>query len=306
MKAVYLLSFGIVLKVCTAFRRHASSETRNASLAESLVEEAGWGEAKCYKVTGGTCRLGRCRAERNAKCSFGTCYCETGCVGADGVCRSNLQEYKLVASNFRLRNNKWQDQYLYTPRTQFFEQLRVTEYKGKYADKWNLYEIPGPTWLPDFQQVMALGGSVNDINWGFGYRVDEPRYILSPAEYPEYAAAIANNDLRITLGVGSLYSVEVYHLSKRHLLADALPFNPSLIFNRLCRPPGSPAAVEIDGLYSTAAWYVHMASWKTYGWMWGDPKAGGHWQMETESGQPIDIPLPPCKYLLQELKESVR
>merc|ERR1712232_996655 len=229
-----------------------------------------------------------------------------------GKCRHDLNQYELMASNFRLRNVKWKDQYLYAARTWFMEQLRTTVYKGKYADTWNLYRVPGPTWTPYGAQIGAMGdqGTISH-GAGLGYLINGSRYILSPVEFPEFAAAIANNKARLSIPVGgdknhdpdfyikvgSMYAVDLYHLTHRHLAANRFPFDPSLIFNDICRPQNAPTAtaIEINGMFGTASWYVHTASWLVYGWVWSDPSEGGYWEMEDESGKSIDIQFPICQ-----------
>lgn len=254
----------------------------------------GWGEASCYKNTGGTCYIQGCNADRKAECSTGHCWCKEGCVGSDGLCRADVSSYKLVASNFRLKNFYWKDQYMYAPRTWFMEQLRTTTANSGYADLWNLYELPGPMWVP-----YGLSGAFKDT----------PGYFLSPVEFPEYAAGIASTKMQayvptggggknnkgssggIVIPVGSMFVVDLYHLTSRHLLANTAPFNPAVVMNSLCRPAKYPEAIEINGGFGQASWYVHTASWEVFGWVWSDPQEGGYWVPDP----PLNISLPTCR-----------
>jgi len=244
----------------------------------SLV--SGWGDAACYTVTGGTCMIYGCNADRGAVCGVGhNCVCESGCTGADGICRPTAG-YQVIARNVRLRNAKFSGQYLYAPRSWFMEQLRVTDQKGKYADLWNIYKLPGKDYL--WRQDM---------------------YFLSPAEFPEYAAGVANTKMEayvpgkgggdnsgFVVPVGSLFVVDLFHLTSRHGLLDRDPFNIGQVMNTLCRPREHPEAIQISGSLGQATWYVHHASWEVFGWVWSQPGEGGHWVPEP----PLNHTLPFC------------
>jgi len=225
--------------------------------------------------------ISNCYAERGAVCRGSNCVCANGCTGADGICR-NISSYKLVGKNVRFRNVKFSDQYLYAPRTWFMEQIRTTDTAGQYADLWNVYKMPGKD-----------------------YQYGQEMFLLSPVEFPEYAAGVADTKMRawiplgdkkgadgngIVIPVGSLFVVDLYHLTSRHLLANKYPFNIAYIMNNICRPNSHPNAVEINGALGRASWYIHHASWEVFGWVWSDPGEGGYWVPEP----PLDVPLQIC------------
>merc|ERR1719433_1347186 len=113
-----------------------------------------------------------CNTDRQAVCtSDHNCVCAHGCTGADGRCRS-MSSYSLVGKNVRFRYVKWSDQYLYAPRTFFMEQLRTTSSAGVFADLWNVYKMPG-------------------VDFAYGQEM----FLLSPVEFPEYAAGVADTKM---------------------------------------------------------------------------------------------------------------
>jgi len=239
----------------------------------------GWGDPSCYTVTGGTCMVYGCNADRGAVCGYGhNCVCKEGCTGADGLCYHNVSSYKLVGKNVRFKNVKYSDQSLYAARTWFMEQLRTTSSEGKYADLWNVYKMPGYDWL--HQQEM---------------------FLFSPVEFPEYAAGVASTKMAayiptggkgkdnsggVVVPVGSMFIVSLFHLTSRHLLANRYPFNIGYVMNTMCKPRSHPNAVEINGALGQASWYEHHASWEVFGWVWSDPREGGYWVADP----PLDIP----------------
>merc|ERR1712176_321917 len=119
-------------------------------------------------------------------------------------------------------------------------------------------------------------------------------YIVSPVEFPEYAAGIAKNwkprinkvrdDLYFT---GSDWQVELFHLSSRLLLANAMPFDPRRVLNSLCKIGN---AVRIKGGLGQVSWYLHHLSWRVFGWGQTDPEEGGDWVPEPL----FDFPLESC------------
>jgi len=168
----------------------------------------GWGDASCYTFTGGTCMVENCYAFRDAYCtSDHNCACANGCTGADGICHHNISSYNLVGKSVRFRNVKWSDNYLYAPRTFFMEQLRTAPFPevGTYANLWNVYKVPGLD--SQYHQEM---------------------FLLSPVEFPEFAAGVADTKLSayipsngksgvdnggIVIPVGSMFTVSLYHLN---------------------------------------------------------------------------------------------
>merc|ERR1711862_379967 len=109
----------------------------------------------------------------------------------------------------------------------FMEQVRTTSSEGQYADLWNVYKMPGYDWL--HQQEM---------------------FMLSPAEFPEYAAGVSTTKMPayiptggkgddksgVVVPVGSMFIVALYHLTSRHLLANRDPFNIGYVMNTMCKP----------------------------------------------------------------------
>jgi len=188
---------------------------------------------------------------------------------------------------------QYKDQYMYAPRTFFMEQLRTTASKGVYADSWNLYRVPGHLWKPG----LSVGGYIGS----------DVAYLLSPVEFPEYAAGVASTKMQawiplggdsksnsgsgIVIPVGSMLVADLYHLTSRHGLANANPFNPASVMLTMCVPKGHPNAVEINGAVGQASFYVHHASWEVFGWVWSDPGEGGYWVPEP----PLNFSVPACR-----------
>jgi len=238
---------------------HRSSS--KTTLPTELVE--GWGDARCYTFTGGTCHIEGCDAVRNATCSgWGKCFCATGCAGADGLCYPTQGE--IVASNFKLRNVKYNNQYMYIPSVFFEEQLRTTEFPGKYATSFNLWKVPGSS------------------------RLVEDMYYLQPVAYPEYTVGIgitkmwdpflvSTSGFVIPIPLGSLFPAYAYHMTTRHLLAKYQPFNPVMMMMDVCTPAAQPDAVVLNGAMGKASLYIHHLSWEVFGWVWSDPGEGGYW-----------------------------
>jgi len=214
----------------------------------------GWGDAACYTVTGGTCKILNCHPERHAVCSLGNCVCETGCTGADGNCY-NIRNYSLVGKSVRFTNVKYSDQYLSAP-DNLWEQLQGST----KPDFWNVYKMPGG----DFQNGHEM-------------------FLLSPVKFPEYVAGIANNH-----GISTdPFIVSLYHLTSRHLAANWFPYDPGLVMNALCRPHSHPEAVEINGRHGASSWYMHEFSSNVFGSVSTNPGEGGYWVPEPR----LDIPL---------------
>jgi len=228
----------------------------------------GWGNAQCYAVTGGTCSFTQCDPARKARCTWAQCTCAPGsCVGADGVCHHS--EARLVASNFRLRNVKFRDQYLFAPKNFFEEQLRTTVNVGMFPDLWNLYQLPGLA----FTNNQSLF------------------YFLRPVAYPEYVVGVGQSVMSDAGLPGSIYSALLLHLTSRRGPLNWLPYNPSLAMSSFCTPAGHADSVVISPLAGTASLYIHHLSWEVFGWVWSDPGEGGYWTPEP----PLSVRFPACR-----------
>lgn len=225
-----------------------------------------WVKHPCLTYTGGTCTLLSCNAERKATCSWGSCVCPSGCVGASGNCYRDMAGYELVASNIKLRNVKY-DGYLYTPDTWFMSQLRIYDRgdTGSYSDKWNVYRVPGAAFGKEF-------------------------YIISPVKYPGYASGVGPNPDPLAF---SPYRVIVASMS-------STTQDPWGFFQQLCEPPLHPGAFEISNLQeggNGVKWYVHHGSWEVFGYLLGAVVSslkvgeGGEWMPEP----PVNLSLPQCQ-----------
>lgn len=260
---VLLVSTVLLGLACAAcgllYRAGPSQNSLGGAQSVPQTDLRDWAKLPCYTVTGGTCFVQDCKPERHADCSFGSCLCSAGCVGADGNCYKDIKGYELVASKIRLRNIKFTD-YLYTPRTWFLQQLRVTSTPRTYADKWNVYRVPGTAF-------------------------EEEYYMISPVEYPGYAAGITT-DMTVTAKV---IVVDIRNNNQ----------DPWGIFQYLCEPPHHPGAWQISNVHMQGQgvkWYVHHGSWRVFGYLWGALRAaadvgeGGEWMPEP----PINLSLPRC------------
>merc|ERR1712151_1095201 len=107
-----------------------------------------------------------------------------------------------------------------------------------YGKLWNVYEIPGEMWLP---------------NWLYkGYKGTKHAYFLVPDEYPGFAAGIASTKFSfsnwfdqstskhdfnagVLFPIGSQEVVDTYNLGGGSWKPpNFAPFDPALVQNSLC------------------------------------------------------------------------
>jgi len=185
-------------------------------------------------------------------------------VGADGNCHSSGPQK--VASNFKLRNVKFDDQYLYASTNPMYSQLRTTRSPDD-TSLFNLYRLPGKLF-----QTKVLGANVSR-NGGID------AYFLQPVKQPEYTVGLSDSYQVL----GSQLAVDIFHMTHPHA-ADAAPFDPALMMMKTCTPRGHEDAVEFDIIPSSgvggSAMYIHHGSWLVYGWAWSSPSDGGYWVPE--------------------------
>lgn len=228
------------------------------------LELGGWGDAACWKDTGGTCRVADCDSWRQATCSWEAgfrCWCSTGCVDATGKCQDELATK--VAHRFRLRNVAFNDTFLAFPANPVLSLRHVVGETNPEPglDQFALWKQPGLT---------------SDSN--------ATAYFLTSADNPQLA-----------IGLPGLEASKVFACMK---MLDP-SYDPAQAQVQPCRPAASeheyPGAIEfgfqdtvmrLGHLLQCAEAWAHAGAIGSYAWWYAEPqlpfydelpKCGGSW-----------------------------
>jgi len=206
-----------------------------------------------------------CDQSRGAtECSWGRCFCNSGCSGADGKCYGETN--KLIKTGFRLRNSRWPDQYMYV--SSVGSSLKVSADPGDQAD-FELYQLPDQVSGPTLTECL-----------------------LSSVKYPNYVTTITEThncnggDQHRQRSCTTSWDGTVTHVAWP--AQSSLPGLATKLVAVRDRP-GVPAGAFMIESFSSANYflYVHRFSWQVGAYS-GDPGTGGYWVAEP----PLNLTIP--------------
>lgn len=168
------------------------------------------GDLTCISNTGSTCMIQSCLASLGPTfCSWGHCYCASGCVAADGTCQN--QSNVPVGQEFALRNLQFKDKYLQVSSTS--DELKVG-LTNTDRSAFKLYELPGSS-------------------------PEAPQFLLAATQYRDVVAAITRKS-KVASQVGSLVHVtwpQQVPLTDVAVALYAAPGHPGAVIIKAAQAP---------------------------------------------------------------------